>query len=54
MDRREALECWSDLGDSWSACVSDREDELGEQTAEAQCTPIKDLLAGTERWREQF
>lgn len=54
MDRSEALEYWSDLGGSWSACVSDREDELGEQTAEAQCTAIKDLLAGTERWREHF
>lgn len=54
MDRREALEYWANLGGSWKACVSDREAELGEQTAEAQCTAIKDLIAGTERWREHF
>ncbi|WP_336364073.1 hypothetical protein [Halalkalicoccus salilacus] len=53
MGRREALEYWASVG-SWKACVSDRENELGERTAEAQCTAIKDLLAGTERWREHF
>lgn len=52
-DRREALEYWASVG-SWTACVSDRENELGEQTAEAQCTAIKDLISGTERWREHF
>ena len=53
MGRREALEYWEGVG-SWKACISDRENELGERTAEAQCTAIKDLLAGTERWREHF
>jgi hypothetical protein len=53
MDRREALEYWASVG-SWKACVSDRENELGQRTAEAQCTAIKDLLAGTERWHGHF
>ena len=53
MDRREALEYWASVG-SWKACVADRENELGERTAEAQCTAIKDLIAGTERWHEHF
>lgn len=52
-DRREALEYWASVG-SWRACVDDRENELGERTAEAQCTAIKDLIAGTERWSEHF
>lgn len=54
MTRQEALEYWANLGGSWTACVSDRENEFGEQTAEAQCTAIKDLISGTERWREHF
>lgn len=53
MDRREALEYWASVG-SWKACVSDRANEFGQRTAEAQCTAIKDLLAGTERWHEHF
>jgi hypothetical protein len=53
MGRREALEYWASVG-SWKACVSDRENEHGERTAEAQCTAIKDLLTGTERWHEHF
>lgn len=52
-DRREALEYWASVG-SWRACVDDRENELGRRTAEAQCTAIKDLIAGTERWQEHF
>lgn len=53
MGRREALEYWASVG-SWKACVADRENELGERTAEAQCTAIKDLITGTERWHEHF